>query len=240
MKRVFTTLCAVGLAAAFTACSALGGTDSGASEANAPSGGNSASQTIYGQVTDISGQVVTLQLGEMAQRGQRPDGDDSFDPGQAPQDGQNPQGEPPADLPSDSAPSGDSGENTPPQMPDEKNSENLPELSEGQTPPQGNGHGGGFVAGDSTQEFDLSQATINSFMPDDQAQVDISSIQVGDVQELVLDDSNTVTQVTIQPSGGMGGVDGAAHATPEADSGSTESAAGDDASASSQSADDNL
>lgn len=213
-------------------------------------------QTLYGQVTKINDNTITVQLGEWTEsqtqeQGQPPEmptenGDGSETPPAMPE-GDNDGSQTPPEKPE-----GDSGDSqTPPAMPEENidNSQTPPDMPEGdgdnsQTPPEMPDMSGNFTAGEDTASFDLSKATITIENGQENAEGNVSDIQVDDILEITVDDNNTVSAVTVKSlnqlpgGGGFGGsgevVQGAAANTIDADgtySDTTYSSTGDDENA---------
>ncbi|MDE5863224.1 MAG: hypothetical protein K2H34_02635, partial [Lachnospiraceae bacterium] len=142
------------------------------------------SQTLIGQVTDINGTKITLQLGEIENGEASPEMPD----GNRPQNG-----EAPPELPG-----GETGQNN--EAPDKKPQDDQ------QTPPKmpdGNMAMGGFTAGEETVTLDFSKAIIRvesgMEMTDDGT---IENITVGSILSIEFGENNTAKTVTVKFAGG--------------------------------------
>lgn len=193
-KRTIALLCAAAMVLSLAAC----GT------------GEWSGQTLTGQVTEIDGSTVTLQLGEMTEGGAPgdQDGQNSQDgqpdrTGQAPSDGQTPPDRPdgddggtPPDLPDGQDPG--SGDGQPPEKPDGAAPSDDAAGGSGDepsAPPDGapSGGMGGFTAGDETATLDFSSAAITK----DGADVSLDDIAVGDVLTCTVGDGDAVTSAEV-------------------------------------------
>ena len=208
-KRTIALLCAAAMALSLAAC----GT------------GEWSGQTLTGQVTEIDGSTVTLQLGELneggapgdqnGQTGQNDQNDTNSQDaptgqpdqtGQAPSDGQTPPDRPDGGDGSDGGtspdrPEGQSSDGQPPEKPDGTagGSGDAPSA-----PPDGapSGGMGGFTAGDETATLDFSSAAITK----DGADVSLDEIAVGDVLTCTVGDGDAVTGAEVLSGGsGFGG-----------------------------------
>ncbi len=215
-KRTIALLCAAGMVLSLAAC----GT------------GEWSGQTLTGQVTEIDGSTVTLQLGTLTEGGAPGDQDgqdgqtdqtgqtdtNSQDgqpdqTGQAPSDGQTPPDRPdggdggtPPDLPDGQDPGNGDG-STPPEKPDGAAPSDDAAGGSGDAPsapPDGapSGGVGGFTAGDETATLDFSSAAITK----DGADVGLDDVAVGDVLTCTVGDGDAVTSAEVlSVGGGFGG-----------------------------------
>ena len=198
-KRTIALLCAAAMVLPLAAC----GT------------GEWSGQILTGQVTEIDGSTVTLQLGEMTeggapgdqndQNGQNDQNDQNAPTGRAPSDGQTPPDRPdggdggtPPDQPDGQDPG--SGDGQPPEKPDDAagGSGDAPSA-----PPDGapSGGMGGFTARDETATLDFSAAAITKGGAD----MGLDDIAVGDVLTCTVGDGDAVTGAEILSVGGFGG-----------------------------------
>lgn len=230
-KRILSLICAATLMLSLAAC--------GSKETTDYSG-----QTLYGKVTDISDNTVTVQLGEWTEtQGQPPEmsngnGDGSQMQPEKP-DGDNSNSQTPPEMPSVN---GDSSQ-TPPEKPG-NGTEDSSNGNTGSMPGAMPNMGGSFTAGEETASFDLSKATITVENGQQSNEGSVSDIQVDDILEIAVGDNNTVSAVTVKSEnsmpggGGFGGsseaVQGAAANTIDKDgtySETTYSSTGDDENA---------
>lgn len=222
-KPILSLICAASLMLSLAACGSKKTTDY-------------SGQTLYGQVTEVSDNIVTVQLGEWTEtQGQPP---------------QMPNGNSEDFQTSPEKPDGDSDNaQTPPEMPNgnNDNSQTPPEKPDGdsgnaQTPPQMPNMNSSFTAGEETASFDLSKAAIAIENGQESTEGSVSDIQVDNILEITVDDNNTVSAVTVKSlssmPGGFGGsseaVQGAAVNTIDTDgaySETTYSSTGDDENA---------
>ena len=200
-KRTIALLCAAAMVLSLAAC----GT------------GEWSGQTLTGQVTEIDGSTVTLQLGELTEGGAPGDqngqndtnsqNDKNTPTGQAPSDGQTPPDRPdgtdggtPPDLPDGQDPGSSDGQ--PPEKPDDAAGGSGGDAPA--APPDGapSGGMGGFTAGDETVTLDFSSAAITK----DGADVGLDDIAVGDVLTCTVGDGDAVTSAEVlSVGGGFGG-----------------------------------
>lgn len=150
--------------------------------------------TITGKVTEISDTSVTIQLGELMQRG-GPNGEKPEMP-----DGEAPDGEKP-EMPDGETPDGEM-----PEMPEG-------EVPDGENPPQGGGVP--FEAGDETKTIDLKDVEIVEESGQETEEADFADIEVDDILVIELGDDGTAESVTIKSGrmGGPGGFGGSGEAT---------------------------
>ena len=200
-KRTIALLCAAAMVLSLAACGA----------------GEWSGQTLTGQVTEIDGSTVTLQLGTLTEGGAPGDQTGQNDPnsqdgqpdrtGQAPSDGQTPPDRPdsgdggtPPDQPDGQDPGSSDGQ--PPEKPDDAAAGGSGDAPA--APPDGapSGGMGGFNAGDETATLDFSSAAITK----DGADVGLDDVAVGDVLTCTVGDGDTVTGAEIlSVGGGFGG-----------------------------------
>ena len=171
MKKILAMLCIFVMIVSLAAC------------------GSSTADSVYGKVTAIDGNSVTVQLGEMSEQGDMSQGQPPSDENggqnvdgssQQPPDGQQPPEKPSGDSENGETPSG--------------------EAPSGQ-PPAGMPGGGGFTAGEETAVYDLTNATITK----DGNEAAVSDIAEGDILKITLDKSGNAETVEIQNVGGFGG-----------------------------------
>lgn len=224
-KRILSLICAATLMLSLAAC--------GSKETTNYSG-----QTLYGKVTEISDNTITVQLGEWTEtQGQPPEmpngnSDGSQTPPEKP-DGDSGTSQTPPEMPS--------GNSDGSKAPTEKPGNGTEDSGNGNMPDAIPNMGGSFTAGENTASFDLSKATIAIENEQQSAEGSISDIQVNDILEITVSDNNTVSAVTVKslssmPGGGEFGVpseavQGAAASTIDTDgtySETTYSSAGDD------------
>jgi hypothetical protein len=220
IKPILSVVCASVLAFSLAACGS--GNDT-----------SSTNTTVTGQITELSGTSVTLQLGELSQGEQ---------PGSAPASDSSAPAE-------DTASSDQSQKQTPPEKPDsdtQDSSETPPEKpaddtdsQDGQKPddkPDGQPGGSTFTAGDETLTIDLSGVTLTK----NGDEITTDSLAVGDLLTVTLDGNNSplyAEVVTNQggPGGGSGEVDqGDSANTIDSDTeedGATYTSTGDDENA---------
>ncbi len=210
-KRTIALLCAAAMVLALTACGS--GTWSG--------------QTLTGQVTEIDGSTVTLQLGELTEGGapgaqtDQSDTDTQTDQtGQAPSDGQTPpdrpdggdgtDGETPPEKPEGQEPGTDGG--TPPEKPDATAPSDDGTASENGAAPSDDGTAGGSDEAPGTPPDGAPSGGTGGFTAGDEtATLDFSSaaitkdgedvglddIAVGDVLTCTVGDGDTVTSAEL-------------------------------------------
>ena len=221
IKPILSVVCASALAFSLAACGS--GNDTGSNNT-----------TVTGQITELSGTSVTLQLGELSQ-GEQPGGAPSSD-SSAPSE--------------DTASSDQSQKQTPPEKPDDDTQDssgtppekpaNDTSSQDGQKPdskPDGQPGGGStFTAGDETLTLDLSGVTLTK----NGDEITTDSLAVGDLLTVTLDENNSplyAEVVTNQggPGGGSGEVDqGDSANTIDSDTeedGATYTSTGDDENA---------
>lgn len=220
MKRFVSTLCALSLMLALTACGGESSTKDASTENKAPAvteaasnqefapavqSGEDTQQPLVGQVTAIDGANITVQLGEYSM----PDMGDW----EMPEDGQMPEGMPdfgdgqtPPDMPEGTMPDGERPE---------KPEDGEAPWGDGERPERPNGEGGGFggsrgqrktfTAGTESVTYDLSNAEIMVQNGEGADYGTLEDITVDSLLEITLNDDGTVASVRVMPSGRMGG-----------------------------------
>lgn len=175
-KRILSLICAAALVFSLAAC--------GSKETADYSG-----QTLYGQVAGISGNTVTVQLGEWTE---------TRAPGQPPE-----------------IPDGNIDRSqTPPEKPGGR-SEGSGNIHVGTMPDVMQDMHSSFTAGEITESFDFSKAAITIENEQESTEGSISDIQIDDILEITVDDNNAVSTVTVKslnsaPGGGSFGGSGEA------------------------------
>lgn len=182
----------------------------GAEEENQTVAGNS----VVGQVTEVDGAQITIQLGELLASAPAGDGQ----PPQAPADGQPPEtpgGQAPGDAtPRDMAPADGNAPSAPSGQTPDGNMPDMPGQNFSAIP--------GFIAGEETLTFTVTDATaIAVESADGTSDGSLSDISVDSILRVVFGENETVASVTVLylqggGMGGPGGFDGGA----EADNGS--------------------
>lgn len=183
MKKILAMLCIFVLIVSLAAC------------------GSSSADSVYGKITAIDGNSVTVQLGEMSEQGDMPQGQPPSDEngGQnADASSQQPPEKPDGEDSNGQAPSGQ-----PPEKPssDSENGEAPSGQAPSGQPPAGMPGAGGFTAGEETAVYDLTDATITK----EGNEASISDIAEGDILKITLDKSGNAETVEIQNVGGFGG-----------------------------------
>ena len=182
----------------------------GAEEENQTVAGNS----VVGQVTEVDGAQITIQLGELLASAPAGDGQ----PPQAPADGQPPEtsgGQAPGDAtPRDTAPADGNAPSAPSGQTPDGNMPDMPGQNFSAIP--------GFIAGEETLTFTVTDATaIAVESADGTSDGSLSDISVDSILRVVFGENETIASVTVLylgegGMGGPGGFDGGA----EADNGS--------------------
>ena len=187
-KKIRSLFCAAALTLSLAACGSKTSDCSG--------------QTITGEITDIDGTAVTMQLGELSAGGMPShDVSDSSDSGQTPPDkldGETQSGnsssedhassdssQPPAKPNSQS---GDSG-NQPPEKPDG-------EAPSGSAP--GGIGGSSFTAGEESVTLDFANAEITK----NDESIELSDLAEGDILTVEIGSNNTAASATVESVGG--------------------------------------
>lgn len=192
IKPILSVVCASALALSLAACGSGSSSD------------DSSTSIVTGQITELSGTSVTLQLGELKQ-------------GEQPSDG---------NAPSDKDSKASDENQTPPEKPDGDNStppegdNSTSPKGNDSTPPEGNdpsedqkpdsrpdGQPGGstFTAGDETLTIDLSGVTLSK----NGDELTTDSLAVGDLLTVTLDkDNNPLYAEVVTNQGGPGGGSG--------------------------------
>ena len=184
-KKIRSLFCAAALTLSLAACGSKTSDYSG--------------QTITGEITDIDGTAVTMQLGELSAGGMPShDVSDSSDSGQTPPDkldGETQSGSTdsqPPEMPSgqdssSNSQSGDSG-SQPPEKPDG-------EAPSGSAP---GGMGSSFTAGEESVTLDFANAEITK----NDESIELSDLAEGDILTVEVGSSNTAASATVESVGG--------------------------------------
>lgn len=208
-KKVYGLAAVVLAVCLMAACSASASVSSAASQA-ASAAGQQQGNYVYGQVTAIDGDSITLALGEMASGGMEagPEGGNSGAQGAAPASGESrPEGQTP---------------------PEGANSGSMPELPEGQSgsmPQPGEGGGqqgqggfrGGFTATGEETTISATGVSITLKGQDGESAGSISDIAVDDILQIEMD-GDTVVSIVVQQSGSMPGGQGGQQGEPQSQS----------------------
>ena len=205
-KKILSLFCAAALTLSLAACGSKTSDYSG--------------QTITGEITDIDGTAVTMQLGELSAGGMPSHGvSDSSDSGQKPPD--KPDGETQSGnsssqdhASSDSSeppakPDGDNGssDSQPPEMPsgqsgspDSQSGDSgsqPPEMPDGEAPsgsaPGGMG-GSSFTAGEESVTLDFANAEITK----NDESIELSDLAEGDILTVEIGSNNTAASATVE------------------------------------------
>ena len=170
-KKIRSLFCAAALTLSLAACGSKTSDCSG--------------QTITGEITDIDGTAVTMQLGELSEGGMPSrDVSDSFDSGQTP-----------PDKPDGDAPSGDSSSE------DHASSDSSqpPEKPDGQSGSIPGGIGGSsFTAGEESVTLDFANAEITK----NDESIELSDLAEGNILTVEVGSSNTAASATVESVGG--------------------------------------
>ena len=195
-KKIIALLCVVTMLLSITACS---------------KSADYSEQTIIGQVTEINGTKVTLQLGEMSDENTahnnqsesmgKPDGNSNGQvPPASPEGEQQSNGETPPELPS-----GEQQGNgqTPPEIPDGETPPEKPD-GDGALPNGNNAPMGGFTAGKEivTLDFDGAEIKVEAGMRTTNGTLE--NISVGSVLVVEVGEENRAETATVKFTGGMG------------------------------------
>ena len=184
-KKIRSLFCAAALTLSLAACGSKTSDYSG--------------QTITGEITDIDGTAVTMQLGELSAGGMPShDVSDSSDSGQTPPDkldGETQSGSTdsqPPEMPSgqdssSNSQSGDSG-SQPPEKPDG-------EAPSGSAP---GGMGSSFTAGEESVTLDFANAEITK----NDESIELSDLAEGDILTVEVGSNNTAASATVESVGG--------------------------------------
>ncbi|MFV0411761.1 MAG: hypothetical protein ACK5L3_00645 [Oscillospiraceae bacterium] len=198
-KKVYGLAAVVLAVCLMAACSASASSSSAASQA-ASSAGQQQGNYVYGQVTAIDGDDITLALGEMAGGGMeaRPEGGNSGVQGEAPASGESrPEGQTPPE-------GGTSG--SMPELP-EGQSGSMPQPGEGEGQQGQGGARGGFTATGEETTISATGVSITLKGQDGESAGSISDIAVGEILQIEMD-GDTVVSIVVQQSGGMPGGQG--------------------------------
>ena len=167
-KKILSLLCAAALTLSLAACGSKSTTDY-------------SGQTVTGEITDIDGTAVTMQLGELSAGGMPShDVSDSSDSGQTPPD--KPDGETQSGN-SSSQDHASSDSSQPPAKPDSQSGDSgsqPPEKPDGEAPsssaPGGMG-GSSFTAGEESVTLDFADAEITK----NDESIELSDLAEGDI-----------------------------------------------------------
>ena len=174
MKKILAVLCAAGLIISMTACAG----------AKSYSG-----QTVTGQVTEIEGTTITLQLGELSESEGGPGGQD--------QQGQDQQGQQaPPEKPEGSSDSESGDQST------------IGQEQQGQQAPPDMPGGMGrssFTAGDESVSLICKSAEITIEKGSESEDGELDDIQVGDILEVEVGAGNVAKTITVKSAGGAMG-----------------------------------
>ncbi len=174
--------------------------------------------TLTGQVTEMDGKEITLQLGELVED---PGGDNAFRPKPEGDDGSTPPEAPPdgAAPPSDSHDRGEVAEPPATTLPNggSDTAEEPPEAppaDDASMPPTGK-PAPSFVAGEETATFTLADTTAITLEGQADSSGSLTDVEVGAVVVARFDANGTVTTLTVKEvsSGGPGGFGGSATVT---------------------------
>ncbi|MDO5547821.1 MAG: hypothetical protein Q4F79_04960 [Eubacteriales bacterium] len=201
-QRITSSLCASALLLSLTAC--------GASTQNNDYSG----ETVTGRVTEIDGETVTLQLGELGQGGQEGAPSDGEQPPEQPGNMASSEADGSGEAPED--PPTNSDENTPPEKPDGDSNGEAPsgdsdgEAPSGDPPEQLQGSGMSDDTSSSAQvaetvTIDLSDAEITTEADGESTAATLDDIAVDDMLVVEFDDNGKAETVTIQTGGGQPG-----------------------------------
>lgn len=154
-------------------------------------------QTITGEITDIDGTAVTMQLGELSAGGMPShDVSDSSDSGQTPPD--KPDGETQSGN-SSSEDHASSDSSQPPAKPDSQSGSTdsqPPEMPSGSAP--GGMGGSSFTAGEESVTLDFVNAEITK----NDESIELSDLAEGDILTVEVGSSNTAASATVESVGG--------------------------------------
>lgn len=187
-KKIRSLFCAAALTLSFAACGSKTSDCSG--------------QTITGEITDIDGTAVTMQLGELSAGGMPShDVSDSSDSGQTPPD--KPDGETQSGN-SSSQDHASSDSSQPPAKPDSQSGDSgsqPPEKPDGEAPsgsaPGGMG-GSSFTAGEESVTLDFANAEITK----NDESIELSDLAEGDILTVEVGSNNTAASATVESVGG--------------------------------------
>lgn len=182
-KKIRSLFCAAALTLSLAACGSKTSDCSG--------------QTITGEITDIDGTAVTMQLGELSAGGMPShDVSDSSDSGQTPPD--KPDGETQSGN-SSSQDSASSDSSQPPAKPDSQSGSTdsqPPEAPSGSAP--GGMGGSSFTAGEESVTLDFANAEITK----NDESIELSDLAEGDILTVEVGSSNTAASATVESVGG--------------------------------------
>ena len=203
IKPILSVVCTSALALSLAACGSRSSSD------------DSTTSIVTGQITELSGTSITLQLGEFAQGEQPSDGNAPSDKDSKPSD----ENQTPSEKP-------DGDNSTPPEGND---------ASEDQKPdskPDGQPGNSTFTAGEETLTLDLSGVTLTK----NGDEISTDSLAVGDLLTVTLDENNSSLYAEVVTNqGGPGEVDqGDSANTIDSDTeenGATYTSTGDDENA---------
>ena len=187
-KKIRSLFCAAALTLSLAACGSKTSDCSG--------------QTITGEITDIDGTAVTMQLGELSAGGMPSHNvSDSSDSGQMPPDkldGETQSGN------SSSEDHASSDSSQPPAKPDSQSGDSgsqPPEKPDGEAPsgsaPGGMG-GSSFTAGEESVTLDFANAEITK----NDESIELSDLAEGDILTVEVGSNNTATSATVESVGG--------------------------------------
>ena len=212
-KRVISLVLSAALALGLTACAPADAVEEATQQATV---GEETSEELVGKITELNGSQVTVQLGTLAfgDRQQLPEGNDA--PVGKPE-GQQGDGQQPPEKPDEAQTGGQQSGGQMPEKPDGQQKDSREPSGtqngsgrDGQQPPElpdGQPGNGGFVAGDTTQTLDLTDAAIEK----DGTEAAISDLAVGDILRIVLENGKAISvqvvqmQTGPQMDGGFGG-----------------------------------
>ena len=170
-KKIRSLFCAAALTLSLAACGSKSTTDY-------------SGQTVTGEITDIDGTAVTMQLGELSAGGMPShDVSDSSDSGQTP-----------PDKPDGETQSG-STDSQPPEMPS------------GSAP--GGMGGSSFTAGEESVTLDFANAEITK----NDESIELSDLAEGDILTVEVGSNNTAASATVESVGGGQSFDGSGEVT---------------------------
>ena len=194
-RKWISVVCAASLAVSLAACGAQADADS-------------AETTLTGQISEMDGDQVTLQLGTITetQTGAPPEsrsgGEDGQTPPEKPEDKTTADSSGASDgksgsIPPEDAAASGSGENKPPEKPEDSNG------GSGQTPPEGAAPGGStFEAGEESVILDFSETEITK----NEEAVTLEDLSVGDVLTVTVENDTTAVSAVVETlGGGFGG-----------------------------------